>query len=159
MQKKFIEKIEKTMLTLEHSLASFFSKGPHLPLKGKMMLAQAIPWIALIQGCLRFMGTVSALILASWYLQETWFGGLFGNTIFILILLVGFSSSVLEILAFNSLRRREVKGWNCIFAAALLVILSSLFDNMLGYGYVRNLIGPLLSLWLIFEVRSEYRKA
>ena len=145
------------MTTLEHKLASLFAKGPHLPAKWRHTLVHIAPWLVLIGGILGLMRILSAGFLSLFFLSLAWIGGSIGQCVFGLILTIGFLISLFKILAFKPLQKRRKKGWDLVFFAMLLEVLSSLLDNVLGYGLVSNLIGPVLGLWLLFEVRSEYR--
>lgn len=145
-----------TLTMLEHKLAALFSKAPHLPAKWRHTLVRIAPWLVLIGGVLGLMRILSAGFLSLFFLSFAWLGGSIGQSIFGLILIIGFLISLFKILAFKPLQKRRKKGWDLVFAAILLEVISCFLDNVLGYGLVRNLIGPVIGLWLLFEVRSEY---
>lgn len=131
------------------------NKGlPALPKNIKDLLVMLAPWFALVAGILGVFGILSAFGLMSV------FGGLglaMGmnsgfNGIFYVYLLVGLVTSVLDLMAFPSLRMNKMKGWNYLLWSEAL----SLVVNVVSF----NIVGVLFSLvylYLLLQIKSYYK--
>ncbi len=126
-------------------------KAPfQLPDQVKDVLVQFGPWIAVVLlvlslPVLLFAFGVGTLFLpfAGWA-YATGFGYL---TIFVL-----FEMGLL-VAALPGLFARKMAGWNLLFYSQLVSIVSSLL-----HGWIINaLLGGLISLYVLFQVRSRYQ--
>ena len=62
-------------------------------------------------------------------------------------------SIVLEALAIPGLFARSKKGWKLVFYATLVGFLS----NVIGFQIVAGLIGALIGLYILFQVKEYYK--
>lgn len=147
---------EKHMGALEGWLAPIFAKFPHIPHGGRQTLAQIAPWLALIFGILGVVSILSAGSFVSYFSFSFVSMGMVQISIFI-SLLAGLVASLLEILAFKPLKAMRKKGWNLLFYATVLTTAGTLLTLLFGYSVLGNLVGSLIGLWLLFEVRGLYQ--
>lgn len=146
----------KHMGALEQWMAPIFAKFPHIPENGRKTLADIAPWLALIFGVLGLLGIVSAGSLMS-YLSFSFIGmGMIQITMFI-SLLAGLIACILEILAFKPLKAMKKKGWDLLFYATVLTTATTILSLLFGYSEIGGLVGALIGLWLLFEVRGLYQ--
>lgn len=148
--------VQKHAAALEHWLAPVFEKTPHLPHNARQTLASIAPWLALIFGILGLIGIISmggiGMILS---FHMYWGGSAFP---FLIAMLIGLVTSILDLLAFKPLRDMRKRGWNLIFYGILLSALSTVLNIFfMGDVSLGGILGVLLSLWLLFEVRGIYR--
>lgn len=160
---------------VENTLNGVFGKVGMIPDKAKETIAQVLPWASLVLGVLSL---ASAYSLWNWahvangfadYANQVSraFGG--GDVVSDRLtagIWLGLIVLVLEaacfLLAFPGLQKRAKSGWNLLFYAVLLelvywvVLLFTDYGGSIGY-----LIGAVVGLWLVFQVRSKYvgRKA
>jgi Na+/H+ antiporter NhaC len=158
MTEQFAQQTEKKMAALESRLAPFFEKAPHLPHGGRKTLVDIAPWLALIFGILGIFTILSGGSFVS-MLSFSFFGYGFGQFSMLISLAAGLIASVLELLAYQPLLKREKKGWNYLFYAIVISAAAAVFSLIVGYGYGMGgqLLGTLVGLWLLFEIRGEYR--
>ena len=160
----------------EKTLVSFFAQFPHLPEDGRKVLAQIVPWFALVVGILgiiSFIGVLGAGTVAMTVsgglgsvtgIQGMLNGGVFGIVLLVSVIL-GLAVAILELLAFQPLKKNMKKGWNFLFYGLLIGALSTSINvvgsALLGQG-VGSLIGGVLGFliggWILFEIRSHFTK-
>lgn len=140
---------------LESFLAPLFQKAPHLSEGARNTLANIAPWLALVFGILGIVAVVSAGGVGMLFSFWMYFGG--SSLPFLLALVIGFISAVLDLLAFKPLRAMHKSGWNLIFYGAVLSMVSTLIHMAVGYGSLMGLFMSVVGLWLLFEIRGLYR--
>lgn len=160
---------------LETKLNDVFGKrAPQLPANGKKMLVEWAPWLALIVGVLSLW---AAYALWGWahvasglinYANSlcTVYGGSSCNvatdnmTLWIWFgLAVLVIEGVLYLLAFPGLRDRKKTGWNFLYWGALINLVYAVISLFTNYGlgnFIASLIGSVIGLWLLFQVRGQY---
>ena len=145
---------QKHAAGLENWLAPIFAKAPHLPQGARATIVSIAPWLALLGGILGLFafwtaGAFSVFLMFSFFgsgMQLLWMVGL-------VVLLI---ASILDLMAFSPLRSHSKRGWNLLFYGTVLSGISTLLDIFIGYGSIGNVIGLLIGLWLLFEVRPSY---
>ena len=147
--------LQKHAAALEHWLAPLFEKTPHLSHGVRETIASITPWLALIAGILGLLmvwgaGVLGALLSFSVF-------GMGSQFLWMLALLVLLASSILDLLAFSPLRSRAKRGWNLAFYGILLNAVSTIVNIVIGYASLGGILGLLIGLWLLFEVRGLYR--
>jgi hypothetical protein len=159
---------------LETKLDNVFEKNaPKLPANAKKMIADWAPWVALIVGVLSLLSAywlwqaanaVSAYVNLANQVSAA-YGGVTTTaanmTLWVwLALLVLVAEGLLYVLAFPGLRARKKAGWNYLYWGALVNVayaLVSLFTLNGAGGFVGALLSSAIGLWLLFQVRSEYK--
>jgi hypothetical protein len=126
-------------------------KAPfQLPDQIKEMLVRFGPWIALVLLILSLPVLLFALGIGTLLLP---FAGVayatgFGYLTILVVVEIG-----LLVAALPGLFARKMSGWNLLFYSQVVSILSSLL-----HGWILNaLIGGLISMYILFQVRSLYR--
>lgn len=140
---------------LEQTLDLYFAKkAPALPKGGKEFIVKVAPWLVII-GCVISLPGILTLFgigsEASNVMMHTVGYGL-GPVYYVsIILLIGVI--VLELLALPGLFNRKKAGWNYVFYATLVSLLSNLIVlNLLGF-----VVGALISFYFLFQVREYYK--
>jgi len=130
-------------------------KAPKLPTKFKDFLVKFMPWL-IILGVVITLPALTALFgLGSMY--NMMYGRYafarvgFGYTLVSLFLL---ASCVLKIIAIPGLFSKTKNGWNMLYYAVLLNAVYSL----LNLDLLSILIGTTISLYLLFQVKTYYKK-
>jgi hypothetical protein len=164
--------------SLEKSLDGVFgNKSPvKLPENGKKAIVQWLPWISVILGVLTLW---SAYALYNWarvandvvdYVNELsrLYGGStvsasrwsIGIWVSLAVVVV---TGVIYLAAYPGLKARKKTGWNLLFYAALLNLVYGLVLLFTDYGgvgsFVGYLIGTVIGLWLLFQIRGAYSGA
>ncbi len=130
-------------------------KAPALPKGGKEFLVKIAPWLVIVGLVLSIPAIFSLFTLNSMMSANPYgayvtaaLGPAYYISLILLIVVV-----VLEIMALPGLFNRKKSGWNFIFYSSLVSLVSSLVTmNLVGF-----IIGGLLSLYLLFQVREYYK--
>jgi hypothetical protein len=161
---------------LETKLNDVFTKStPQLPANSKKTLVEWSPWVALVVGVLSLWaayalwGWAHAVTGLTDYVNSLCaaYGGASCNTSSVdsmtlwvwLGLAVLIIEGVLYLLAFPGLRDRKKAGWDFLYWGALLNLIYAVISLFTNYGlgnFIGSLIGSILGLWLLFQVRSMY---
>ena len=161
--------------SLEKSLDGVLgSKAPvKLPENGKKTIAEWLPWISLALGLLtlwaayslwhwadvadeavEYVNSLSRAFGGTEVVADRFTAGIWLGLIVVAI------EGVLYLAAFPALKARKKSGWNLVFYAALVNIVYAvvlLFTDYGGAGnFILNLIGSVIGLWLLFQIRSVY---
>lgn len=131
-------------------------KAPALPKGIKETLVKLAPWLAIIgvvvsiPGILVLFGLSSMMsgLPYSGYTMMGYGGGFSISVLFVI------ATMILEILAVPGLMKRKLAGWNFLYWA---VWVSAVY-SLLSYQIVGMVIGTLISLYLLFQVKSYYKK-
>jgi hypothetical protein len=158
---------------LEKTLDGVFVKSaPALPENGKKTLVTWVPWINLILGVLSLLAAWSlwnwahvanSLVdYANSISQAVGGGNVVSNrltaTIWISIVVIAVTG-VLYLLAFQPTQKMMKSGWNLMFYAMLLQVVYAvveMFSNYSSGSPVGTIIGTVIGLWFLFQIRSKY---
>jgi hypothetical protein len=159
---------------LEESMHELFvGKAPPLPDKGKQLLVQYAPWLALLSGILSLLAVwnmwhwahvADTYINYANQINSVYGGGTistsrlgFGIWLSMIVLAI---QAVLLLLAFPGLRDRQKGGWNLVYYSLLVSVVFSIivaFTSYASFGSLLwSLIGAALGFYLLFQVRSRY---
>lgn len=141
---------------LEDTLAIFFEKKvPSLPMGAKDVIVKLAPWLVLLLTVLllpAFLGVVglsTALTPMYYYGWGAQRGGfLLLQGLFTVALII------LYVLALPGLYKRARSGWQYMYYAALLGVVR----NLVTFDVSGLVIGSVISLYVLFQVRAMYRK-
>jgi len=128
-------------------------KAPAMPENWKQTLVKFIPWITLILFVitlpiiLAFFG-ISAFLAPISMMAAPGFGFTYSIS---LIFLAG--SLIFEALALPGLFNQSKKSWQLLYYSTLL---SGVY-NLLSFNIGGLLIGTLLALYILFQIRSYYK--
>lgn len=143
-------------------LEDIYKKAPALPAGGREFLVKIAPWLALIGGALSVfvggMGILGAGLLALPYAAVPQTGALTMWTwIAVIFLLV---QGVILLLAFPGLKKRLLKGWNLLFLAEVLWIVSDVVKvvfTMNVLSLVWTVVIAAIAFYLLFQVKPSYK--
>lgn len=158
---------------LEKTLDGVFVKNaPKLPENGKKMLVSWLPWINLVAGILSLW---AAYTLYHWahianglinYANQVSqaFGGPAVSSRLTATVWLGIVVIVVEgiiyLMAYPETKARTKRGWDLMFIALLVNIVYGAVLLLTDYGGVGNfigsLIGSVIGLWLLFQIRGKY---
>jgi hypothetical protein len=121
-----------------------------IPDQLKEILVRFGPWIALVLLILSLPVLLLAFGVGTLFLPFA--GGPYARTFGYPTILVLIEMGLL-VAALPGLFARKMSGWTLLFYSQMVSILSSLL-----YGWVVNaLLGGLISLYILFQIRSLYR--
>lgn len=130
------------------SLEKLFKGLPHLPENIREVLVKIAPWIALIFGALGLLAGIGAMGVS----PIAMFGGARSGMMVFLTGVLTIVSSVLMLLAFPKLKNRSHQGWVYLFWAEALNAVYALLVVSVG-----SVLGVLLGLYLLFEIKRYYK--
>ena len=156
-QQNFEQKFTSEMGKLESWLAPIFAKAPHIPQSARDTLVSFAPWLAIVFGILGLGTLFSIGAFASLFSPFILLAGGFAGILLFANILIGLFAAVLEILAFKPLQNHHKKGWNFLFYATVLSGVSSIIGMLFMSNGAEGILGTLVGLWLLFEIRPAYK--
>lgn len=128
-------------------------KAPGLPANVKELIVKYGPYISLILIILALPAMLLALGIGTIGLPLSFLGGVSAGTRFSVGYLFTIGVVILEIIALPGLFKRALAGWKFMYYSALLGAVQNIVTFNLG-GLV---IGTLLSLYILFQIKSYYK--
>lgn len=153
---------------LESTVAQWYEKAPHLPVKGQVWLAKNIWWIGLIGVVLGAFGVVSVLAVTFWASTAIGvYGGaagvVVGSLAFVAVLVALVFSILLLVLlamAIMPLKEGKKKGWDLLFICVLLNLASTVVGFLLSFN-IGSLLAGVISVaitgYFLFEIHSYFK--
>ncbi len=155
--KSFVHTFWKFIGEAEVELDKIFGKkAPALPQNGRELIAQILPWLAvvavifMVPSLLLAVGLSALLapfsiIFASFSTSPSYFG-LFVSAVFSIL------NIILLCLAIPGLFKRTKTAWNYVFVSQLLAVI----QNILMFSIIGLIIGCGLGLYILFQIRPLY---
>lgn len=144
---------------LESNLDLYLGKkAPQLPKEWREFLVKVAPYLAIIGVIIGIPGVLALLGVGTFIVPLGTIGGIVSGRPFlgvgflINILFLG-AMIVLEALAISPLFKRSKNGWNLLYYSTLL----GAVQNLLSFNLGGLIIGTLLSLYLLFQVKEYYK--
>lgn len=137
---------------IETKLESLFKKLPSLPTDVKDLIVKYGPYVVLVGGAITLLSTASAFLSGG-------FGALSGRLVLnnYLYLVFNVVVGLILIRAYKPLMARQLTGWRVLFYAMLLYLAITAISFILFPAfYLFAFAGPLISIYLLFEVKSYY---
>jgi uncharacterized membrane protein YhaH (DUF805 family) len=159
---------------LEDMIEGWLKPVPHLPNAWRKWLAENAWWLTLIGVVLSVFAVFGLLSAASIFgatsglygsviynaVVET-HGGLWLTSIYVsLILLV--ITVIVEAMAISPLKALSKKGWDLMFLAYVIGVISGLVGAILNIdilSLIWTAIGAAIGAYVLFEVRGHFKKA
>ncbi len=140
---------------LEDTLETYLvDKAPFsIPTEWKEVIVKFAPWIALILMIIVLPAILGVLGLGTILMPFSFLGGLRMGYNYMLSLIFSVVTLVLEAMAIPGLFKRSEKGWKFIYYATLL----GAVENVLTFNLGGLVIGSLLSMYILFQVKSYYK--
>lgn len=143
--------------SLEDTLELYLvKKAPSLPTNAKDVIVSIAPWLTLVFVIIAIPAILLVLGLGTLLMPFGFLGGPtvgFQGMASLLALILTLPSVILEGMAIPGLFARSRQGWNFLFYST---VLSGLY-NLVTFNLSGLIIGTLLSLYLLFQVRSYYK--
>jgi hypothetical protein len=130
-----LKQIEDFLYTYLHTKVPF-----HLPPSVKEFIVKFGPWIDLVL-------MVLALPFAAVY------GATAFSTTYLLGGIVTLIAFIMQAVALPGLFARSIKGWHLLYYATLI----TLVGRLISFDIVGAIIGAIISLYVLFEIREYYK--
>jgi uncharacterized membrane protein YhaH (DUF805 family) len=142
----------ESKLILEKELEPvFLQKFPPFSESVKEFLVQYGPYFILVISILGVIGILTALGVGSAAIGMGVVSAGLGLTFYAGIAL-GSITLIMYLMAFTPLRARKRSGWNLLYYALLLGLMSSLVQlNILA-----AVVGGVIGFWVLFQIREKY---
>lgn len=142
----------ESKLLLEKELEPIFlQKFPPFSESVKEFLVQYGPYIILILSIIGVLGLLTALGVGGAILGAGGASVGIGFNIYVGLAL-GIVTLVMYLMAFSPLRARKRAGWNLLYYALLIGLVSNLIQlSILGF-----IIGGIIGFWVLFQIREKY---
>lgn len=138
---------------LEDTLELYLvKKAPALPTNAKEIIVKFGPWITLILFVLSLPLVLALFGLGAFLAPFSFMGGLSAGFNYTLAMVVLAVTLVLEGLAIPGLFKQQKRAWYLMYYAVLLGALS----NLLQINIFSFIIGTLISLYILFQIKSYY---
>ena len=137
---------------IETTLEGYVQKVPSLPNSWKEFIVSFIPWYTCLVILLNVPIFFSLFGLAS---LVSPFAYIFGSKVsgITAALILSAGMLVLQIMALQGLFGKKMKSWKLLFYSALLGVVHGIFIGSL----FSVLIGSVISLYILFQIKSYYR--
>ena len=150
------------MNALVEPLEKLYAQAPALPVAWRETLVKITPWLALIFGVLALasglLGVLGAGALTAVAPLAGTNGGILAIWVWVAVAVL-FVQGVLLLLAYPSLKKKALKGWNLLFIIELVWLVSRVIDilsfNLIGI--ISALIGTAIGLYILFQIKSYYK--
>lgn len=143
------------LIQLEDLLDEYLvKKAPFtIPDKWKEAIVKFAPWINLILMILALPALLALFGIGAFLAPSSYLGGLRTGMAYTLGLIVASIAIVLNALAIPGLFKRTRQGWMFVFYATLIGVV----ENAIHFNIGNLIIGSLLSLYMLFQVKSYYK--
>jgi len=143
------------LIQLEDLLDEYLvKKAPFtIPDKWKEAIVKFAPWINLILMILALPALLALFGIGAFLAPFSYLGGLRTGMAYTLGLIVASIAIVLNALAIPGLFKRTRQGWMFVFYATLIGVV----ENAIHFNIGNLIIGSLLSLYMLFQVKSYYK--
>lgn len=128
-------------------------KAPSIPSKWKELIVKLAPWLTLILMLFALPVVLGALGVGALLAPIGILGGFRIGILNILTLLLTAVSLVMEAMAIPGLFNKTKKGWYMVYYSTLLYGVVNILDFNIG-GLI---LGTLLSLYFLFQVKEYYK--
>src|SRR3990167_805445 len=142
------------MKQLEDFLADYLvKKAPALPANVKEAIVKFAPWATVVIFIITLPIVLAVFGLGAFFAPFSFLGGLTAGTNYILTIILSGIQLVFEGMAIPGLFQKSRGAWNLVYYSALVGAVQNIATFNLG-GLV---IGTLLSLYILFQVREHYK--
>jgi hypothetical protein len=118
-------------------------KAPAIPQNGKNAIAMVLPWLIIVFFVVALVPILTGGILSIFTL----------NLNLMVAMVMSLAIALIEVLAFPYLLKRQMRGWKLLFYACLLSVVQFLLTgNIIG-----GILGTLLSLYLLYQIKELYK--
>lgn len=148
------ESAQMNLSSLEEMLNEYLgNKAPQLPSNIKEAIVQYSPWITLVLLLLSLPAVLVLFGVGALFTPFSYIGGVQYGMTYTLSIVILAVTLIFEGVAIPGLMKRKKSGWNFVFYATLLGIVSYLLS--MNFGSL--ILGSLLPLYILFQIRSYYK--
>lgn len=162
------------LTTLEKTLARLFAQAPHLSVNARRWVGENIWWIVLVIALASTLGLLgdlpkllktASMTAATYNVFYPYSAVTVGSVVAsgLVTLSLGVVIVVLLFLAVTPLKEQRLIGWRLLLMTRIIAIISAiatfiiLIQNFSLYGLLWDLAFILIELYILFEVRDEFR--
>jgi len=147
--------LKSALSQLETTLEEYLvKKAPFtIPNNIRELLVKIAPWLVLIGVILAIPGILVLLGLGTIVAPFAVLGGVRAIGTFSLSMIFVVIVLILEAIALPGLFKRSRSGWNFLFYATLVGVI----QNIISFNIGGLIIGSLLSLYILFQVKGYYK--
>lgn len=139
---------------LEDTLELYLvKKAPALPENVKETIVKFAPWITLILIILALPAILAIFGLSALVMPFSYLGGFRYGLNYTLTIVVSAVVLIIEAIAIPGLMKRSKSAWNLVYYATLI----GAIQNLISFNIGALVIGTLLSLYVLFQVKSYYK--
>ncbi|MCR4326395.1 MAG: chromate transporter [Candidatus Roizmanbacteria bacterium] len=146
----FSDMMKKLDDTLQEYLVK---KAPALPDSVKEVIVSVGPWVMLVLVVMSLPLLLFVFGLGAVVAPFAFLGGIHAGTSFGVTMIVSLAALVLEIIALPGLFKRSMGSWRLLYYSTLITAVGNLISFNLG-GLI---IGTLLSLYILFQIKKLYK--
>lgn len=128
-------------------------KAPALPDNFREVIVKFAPWISLIFMIIAFPFVLALFGLGAILTPFSFLGGPQAGVNYLAGMVLSVVAFVLDALAIPGLFKRSKAGWNFAFYAALITAV----QNLIRFDVGGLVIGTLLSLYFLFQIKGYYK--
>ncbi len=128
-------------------------KAPVLPTNFKEAVVNFAPWVTLILMILALPLVLAIFGLGAVLAPFSFLGGMHAGANYFISFGLSAVSLVMEALAIPGLFKKTQKGWYLVYYASLVGVL----QNVINFNLGGLIVGSLLGLYLLFQVKSYYK--
>ncbi len=146
--------VMSALSSLETTLDQYLvKKAPAIPTAWKDVIVKVAPWLSLLMVIVSIPAILVLFGITAFVLPFSMFAGPYAPAGISIAVILMIATIALEALAIPGLFKRSRQGWNFVFWSALVGALSNIISLNIG-GFI---IGTLLSLYILFQVKSYYK--
>jgi len=128
-------------------------KAPALPSNIKEAIVKFAPWATLVIFILTLPLVLAVFGLGAFFAPFSFMGGIAAGTNYLITILFSGIQMVLEAMAIPGLFKNTRRAWNLLYWATLIGAL----QNIITFNLGSLIVGSLLSLYILFQVREYYK--
>lgn len=141
----------------DNELLKIFDNAPHLPKKVIEVLTKVAPYLLLISGVFLISNGLRSLFGFNRFYQVFALFGHVSTVYFYILGVLQIIAGLISLMAYQPLKNKQAAGWYMLLALSMLELLMNLLSVIfLGSGIFGLLLGLLISLYLLYELRSVY---
>ncbi len=128
-------------------------KAPALPDNVKEAIVKYGPYVVLVLMLLALPGILFALGLGAVAAPFAYLGGVRAGVTFSFGVIIALISLVVEAIALPGLFKRTASAWRLVYYSTLI----GAVGNLVSFNLGSLIIGTLLSLYILFQIKSYYK--
>jgi len=142
---------------LDSELLKIFENAPHLPKKVTEILVKIAPYLILISGLFLVSGGLRSIFGFKNFYNVLNLWSNIPSAYFYVIGFLQIVAGIISIVAYQPLKDKKMEGWLALLGLTILELLMNIISVIfLNSGIFGLLLGLLISLYVLYELRSDY---